>query len=317
MPPLAPTREIKARPADLEYFLWLDEFKVLHPQHLVDLTGRNWQATYRRLKQLRKGEFIARVKNPANFYAGPGLEPGYLVLTNKGATVLEDECGIPYRDRHDFIKRLNKPLREELKRRRRVYNMQHNILIPSLLTAFIRAARGTGMEVWAKRTLLEKLPMNLEGDTRPFEWVAPITVNGMPDVVGLRPDYTLALHYPYLEEKRQLVSLFVEIDNGTEAVYNSDLGQESWWRKMLGYAGTRHERLAERFFGMDAVMYALLLPDKARQQEILRMIDRQDVRNLPGFNPRQFIVNYHSAVEPGQDILGWINLNGEQVSFKR
>ena len=304
----APRHEVVIHPSDVEYFLWLEEFPFLHAHHLVDLTRRHEKAVYRRLNRLYHAGYIDRVRNPENYYTGAGSEPCYLVLDNKGARILEKAKGISFRDRRQVIKNLKTPPQHEETRRRRVYNLRHDMLIPSTLTAFIRATKGTTIEVWAKPTLLEKLPMQLEEDTRPFSWLVPVIHNRIPEVVPIQPDLPLALHYTELPENRNRAFLFGEIDTGSEDAYSSDLGVKSVYRMFLAYCGTWEHKLAERYFGIRNFRAAFLLPDEKRLQEIERMIKRYDVDKLPGFRPSMFIFNCIALPNMGKIYLmaGWI-----------
>ena len=313
-----PRHPIVINDLDVELFLHLDEYRWLHSHHLVDFSGRNKTAVYRRLNRLYHAGYIDRIKNPTNYYPGPGSEPYYLALDNEGARILEVTRGIPYRDRRPAIKNLKTPPSREETRRRRVYNLTHDMLIPSTVTAFIRATRGSSTEVIQRRAIIEKLSLSRDQDTKPFSWVVPVTHNHIADVVGVSPDTVLALHYTELAEGRNRAYLFPEIDTGSEDVYNNDLSVSSIYRKFLAYCGTYEHGLNEKYFAIRSFRVPFLIPDEKRLQEIVRMVERHGVRQLKSFSPRMYIFNYHSVLAPAMDILtGWVDLNGEEVVLKR
>ena len=311
---MKPNERLRLFRRDIALLLDIEEFDVVYTTHLADLAGRPLSSIWRRVNKLARYKCIAPVTNPLNYAPGPGLDPRLLLLGKAGAEALADHPfdlpHVPFRDPRARIKNLQtKPTADET-RRRRVYNLRHNILRPALVAAFCRATRGTGIDVIRRRALFP--------DGLPFPLTVPVVHNHEADVVGVSPDSVGGLRYTHLDAANNAVYFFDEIDNGTESVYVDDLTQSSIYRKLLGYAGIQRERIHTTLLGWPSFRVRWLWPDMARLEEVMRMIDRTGLRNLPGFRPNQHLNSLHRVVDPDQDILTtWGTFNGEAVSLKR
>lgn len=302
-------------PQDLDLAELIHEFDMCRVSHLAALTGRSERRIRARTLQLFHSGFLGRLTDPVRYWGVPGSTSRIHMNEDLMEEWLELKRGIPFKsvakrnkhwtDRPDTIEH----------KMRRLKNWQHELLIPDVFAAFAVACHESPMRLILPKAIRCALPADTLLLEKPFQWKASAIHDGQPVDIGVEPDKYFGLQRT--NQPDPLTSyFFLEVDTGSEDVYQSDVTHTSLYQKFLAYTGTQAARLHEHRFGWRNFRVLFVVPDEKRIVRIGNMITDKGIAKRHGFNVNQYLFATFAMLEQRANLLtACCNLSREPVSL--
>lgn len=283
---------------DQKILIALHKYRFLTSDHLQSLTNtKSRWAMNARLRLLYDHKYVDRPKAQHAIFSYADKRPLVYALGNKGASLLSTRYG---------LKMPAKVYWTEKNRRVREKHIEHTLGISDFMVGIeIMCEAQSDLEFIEPDTILANSPAQTRKARYPFRWKTTIQHNGERQEIALAPDYVFGLRQPSTRRERYY---FVEIDNGTMPVKRRDNRQTSYLRKILSYADTLENNIAQKRFGIDGFQVLSVTTSQYRIQTIQAAIDSLPERK---FSPNTFLfkskVNKQASLPFRGDWVNWKN----------
>lgn len=254
----------------------LHRYRFLTTDNLQTLTRTQsrW-AINARLRRLYDHKYVDRPKAQYAIFAYANKRPLVYALGNKGAALLVARYG---------LKMPEKVYWTEKNRRVRETHIEHTLGISDFMVSIeVMCEERSDLELIEPDTILANSPVQSRKAKYPFRWKTTIQPDGERQEIALVPDYVFGLRQTKTGQDRYY---FVEIDNGTMPVKRRDNRQTSYLRKILSYADTLENQIAQKRFGMNGFQVLTVTTSQKRIASIQAAIDRLPDRK---FSPNTFL----------------------------
>jgi len=256
-------RPIRLTERDREILLALHRYRFLTTDHLMTLTGTisRWGMNAR-LRLLYDHKYVDRPKAQYAIFAYADKRPIVYALGNQGASLLSTRYG---------LKMPAKVYWTEKNRRVRERHIEHTLGISDFMIGVEMMCRERDhLEFIDPQTIINNSPAQTQRTKYPFRWKTTIEHNGERQKISLVPDYVFGLRELSSGQEKYY---FVEIDNGTMPVKRRDNRQTSYLRKVLSYADTFENKIAQNRFEISGFQVLTVTTSSKRIESIQAAID--------------------------------------------
>lgn len=210
--------------------------RFLRSSQIVTLTSGSPQQIIRRLQLLYHHGFLERPRAQLEYYHKGGSRSIVYGLGNKGAALLNHECG----------RRIYNPPSGEMNRGIGRIFLEHALLVSDFMVALELACQQHNPIRFVSE---QELRVQI-GSSQRFKW--RVSVNHHLQL-GIVPDRVFGLDLTGEDGAINRVVFFLEADRGTMPVTRADLSQTSFFRKLLAYEATWSQSIHMKRFGFDRI----------------------------------------------------------------
>ena len=278
----------------------ISKYGYLRSTHIFDLLGDNRRSLSDRLTKMFRGHFINKPKGQRVRYEDNNNHHIYAV-GNRGASILEQEFGIPKRSvywnsKHDVGNQ----------------HIQHALLIADLLVALKRSCQTReGIELLEYSELFDSFSETTKESDNPMKLTVTVSIDGKNETLSGIPDSIFSLQVSDSSETDSVKNFFYEADRGTMPVRRVTLQRTAFYKKMIIYSEVQKQKLHTTKYNFSNVRVLTVTNTKTRMENLIAA--NQDL--FDGKGSRMFLFTYEDALHGCSDALQlpWINGRGEEV----
>lgn len=289
---------------DLEIVRHIARHRFLRSTHLALLMPhRSYKKMLERLGALYHNGFLDRPRAQLDYYARAGSAPIVYALGNRGALALAE---------HDGMDRAQVEWTWKNRSVGRIF-IEHTLLTADLLVAAERVTRlHPGVQLMDARRILGGAPEATRNADNPFKLKARTNHNGKPIDVSVIPDAAFGLDFTP-ERKRKY--FLVEADRATMPIMRADLGQTSYYRKLIAYlAGGGKGNAFGAHLGVGNFRVLTVTTSRERTTTMLDALKEL----TRGVGSSQFLFVDKLTLSESVDLLSleWVSGKGEPVTLR-
>ncbi len=289
---------------DLEIIRHIAKHRFLRSTHLARLMPhRSYKKLLERLGALYHNGFVDRPRAQLDYYATAGSAPIVYALGTRGALVLAERDGMD-RAQVDWTWK-NRSVG-------RIF-VDHTLLTADVMVSAQCATRlHPDIKLMNAQHILAGAPEATRGAANPFKLRTRTNHNGKQFDVSVVPDAVFGLDFT-AERKRKY--FFLEADRATMPIMRADLGQTSYYRKLVAYlAGGGKANAFGAHFGIGNFRVLTVTTSRERTTTMIEALEEL----TRGAGSSQFLFVDRTTLHASHDLLSldWITGKGEVVTLR-
>lgn len=250
---------IQLTPRDVQILWHVSKHRFLTSRQIFSLVGGSPQQLLRRLQLLFHHGYLDRPRGQINIcdYQRGGSQHLIYGLGNHGAEILEERLSIPRR-KVDWTTK---------NREATWLFLQHTLFVADVVIAVELGCRANGkVRMIHQEEILSQIPETARKQDEPFRWKINLSKNGKPIQLGVVPDKIFALQS--VDQPENTAYFFLEADRATMPVSRNNLGQTSFYRKLLAYSETWQQKIHTSRFGFNRFRVLTVTTSPKRVQNL-------------------------------------------------
>jgi Replication-relaxation len=297
-----PDEHISLTERDRNIIFEISKYGFLRSTHIFDLLGDNHRSLNNRLTKMYRSHFLDKPKKQRVCYED-NTKPHVYAVGNRGASILEEEFGIPKNNL--YWKSKNDTSNQHIK---------HSLLIADLLIALKRSCRTQrGIELVEYNELFESFPETTQNAHNPLKMTVQIPKTDSTETLSTIPDSIFSLRVPGSTESGEMKNFFYEADRGTMPVRRVELRQSAFYKKMLIYSEVGKQKLHTQRYNFTNLRILTVTSTAIRMENIIKA----NKELFGGKGSRMFLFTHEEKLHQYENIfdLPWQNGKGEFVKL--